>query len=181
MTGVLLTAAMVLPVGLFASPAGAVGGTACKTASGAATFVPGLPKFGSATKTKPTVTIKGAKVGGCVGGTVTGATLSATLKFGTASNCSSLLAGKSGNVKGTIKIVWANAKGTSTIGAAKLTGVAGKPTTQVVSGLISAGKFKGSSLKATTLYTIPNDGSCNTKALTKVTFALVKNTKLVIK
>ena len=52
----LLTAAMVVPVGLSASPAAAVGGTACTKASGAATFKPGLPKVSSTTKVKPTVT-----------------------------------------------------------------------------------------------------------------------------
>ena len=114
----LLTAAMVLPIGLSASPAGAVGGTVCKTASGTATFTPGLPKAGSPTKVTPTVKIAGAKVGGCVGGTVTAGTLSATLKFHIGSNCSSL--NKSGNVYGPLKIVWAAGKGTSNIAKATL-------------------------------------------------------------
>ena len=140
----LLTGAMALPVGLFASPAGAVGGTACKTASGTAIFKPPLAK-GSTTPNKPTVTITGAKVGGCVGGGVTAGTLSATLKFHVARNCVALLQSKSGSVYGPLKIVWANAKGTSTIGKATLAGVTGQPaTTQRVSGAITLGKFKGS-------------------------------------
>jgi hypothetical protein len=183
MTGVLLlTAAMVLPVGLFASPAGAVGGTACKTASGAATFTPALPKFSSTTKVMPTVKVAGAKVGGCVGGGVTAGTLSATLKFHIASNCTTLIQGKSGGVYGPLKIVWANSKGTSTIGKATLALIPGRPPTeQKVSGTVSVGKFKGSKLTAITVYTIPKDGSCNTKGLSKVTFKLKTATKLVIK
>ena len=181
--GALVAAAVMLPVGLVASPAGAVGGTTCKTATGTATFTPPLPKIGSAKKVKSYATIEYAKVGGCVGGAVTAAILHAQLQFGTASNCSSLLAGKTANVTGRIKIPWYAGKvfkGTSLIAKAKLTPVKGKPTTQVVSGVISSGVFKGSSLKATTLYTIKAP-QCASKALSKVTFALVKNTKLVIK
>ena len=182
MGAVLLTAAMALPVGLSASPAGAVGGTACKTASGTAKFTPGLPKASSKTTVKPTVKITGAKVGGCVGGTVTAGTLSATLKFHTASNCTKLIQGKSGNVYGPLKIVWAKNKGTSTVGKALLAGITGQPATiQKVSGKVTLGKFKGSKLTATTEYKLPTDGSCGTKALTKVTFKLKAGTKLVIK
>jgi hypothetical protein len=177
----LLTAAVALPVGLSASPAGAVGGTACKTASGLATFKPALPPVTSSTKVKPTVTIAGSKVGGCVGGGVTAGTLSSTLKFSIASNCTTLLQGKSGGVSGPLKIVWANAKGTSTVGKATLSLISGRPATeQKVSGLVSAGKFKGSKLTATTVYTIPKDG-CSKNALAKVTFKLKTATKLVIK
>jgi hypothetical protein len=180
----LLTAAMVLPVGLSASPAGAVGGTACPKASGTATFKPALPKIHSTTKVLPTVTIVGAKTSGCVGGGVTAGTLSATLKFHTASNCDTLIAGKSGNVYGPLKIVWANSKGTSTIGKATLAGITGQPpTVQKVSGLVTLGKFKGSKLTATTVYTIATTpaGQCSSTGLSKVTFKLKTNTKLVIK
>jgi len=177
----LLTAAMVVPVGLSASPAAAVGGTVCKTASGTATFKPPLPKIGSATTVKPTVGIVGAKVGGCVGGTVTAGTLSATLKFHKASNCQKLVDGVSGDVYGPLKIVWANGKGSSTVGKATLAKVAGQaPTVQKVSGLVTLGKFKGSRLTATTVYTIPT-GGCTATALSKVTFKLKATTKLVIK
>jgi len=180
--GVLVAAALALPVGLMAAPAGAVGGTACAGASGTATFKPGLPKASSATVVKPTVTIAGAKVTKCVGGQVTAGTLSATLKFHTGSNCTKLIQGKSGNVYGPLKIVWANNKGTSTVGKATLGLITGQPaTTQKVSGTVTLGKFKGSKLTATTVYTIPQDGSCSTKALTKVTFKLKTGTKLVIK
>jgi hypothetical protein len=180
-TGVLLlTGSLLVPVGIGATaePAGAVGGTVCKKAVGTATFKPPLPKASSTTTVKPTVTIKGAKVSGCVGGGVTAGTLSATLKFHKASNCAKLIAGQSSNVYGPLKIVWANGKGTSTVGKATLAPVKGQPpTVQKVSGAVTLGKFKGSKLTATTLYTLPSDGSCNTKALSKVTFKLNKTSK----
>jgi hypothetical protein len=181
-TGVLLAGAMLLPAGVIgtATPAAAAGGTVCKTASGTATFTPALPKASSPTKNKPTVKIAGAKVGGCVGGGVTAGTLSATLKFSIASNCLTLAQGKSGGVSGPLKIVWAGGKGTSTIAKATLKGVTGKPTTQNVAGKITLGTFKGSSLKATTIYTIKAP-QCGTAGLSKVTFKLVAGTKLVIK
>ncbi len=183
LTAIIIAVAVMLPLGLVSSPAGAVGGTKCKTATGKATFSPPLPKVGSAKKVKSHPYIIG-KVGGCVGGGITAGTLSAVLRFGTASNCSSLLAGKSAHVTGTIKIPWYAGKVykfTSLIKKAKLTGVKGKPTTQVVSGVISTSDpFKGLSLKATTIFTIKAP-QCRSKALSKVTFALVKNTKLVIK
>ena len=141
-----------------------------------------MPKASSTTKVLPTVKIVGAKVGGCVGGGVTAGTLSATLKFHIASNCTTLIKGKSGDVYGPLKIVWANAKGTSTIGKATLALITGQPaTTQKVSGTVTLGKFKGSKLTAITVYTIPSDGSCGTKGLSKVTFKLKTATKLVIK
>ena len=90
--GMLAATALLLPVGLLASPAGAATGVSCKTATGSATFSPALPKMGSATKVKSTITITGAKLGGCTGG-VTSGTLNAKLTFSTGSNCSMLLAG----------------------------------------------------------------------------------------
>ena len=177
-----MTAAMAVPAALTAAPAGAVGGTACTKAAGTATFNPVLPKLSSTTKVMPTVTITGAKVGGCVGGGVTAGTLSAKLKFHVASNCTTLFNGKSGGVYGPLKIVWANSKGTSTVGKATLAGITGQPpTVQKVSGTVTLGKFKGSKLTATTVYTLPTDGSCSSKGLSKVTFKLKTATKLVIK
>ena len=79
--GLLFAAAIVLPVGLVASPSDAVGGTSCKTVAGAATFSPALPKLSNTKLVLATVTAKGAKVGGCVGGGVKSATASLTAKF----------------------------------------------------------------------------------------------------
>ena len=68
-SGVLLAGAMVLSVGMVASPGGAAAAKpTCKTLSGTATFAPPLPKIGATTTTKPTVSIKGADLTGCTGG-----------------------------------------------------------------------------------------------------------------
>jgi hypothetical protein len=57
-----------------------------------------------------------------------------------------------------------------------------KPATnQLIAGVITKGLFKGSKLTAKISYTVPNDGSCTTKGLSKVAFKLIPGTKLVIK
>ena len=159
--GFLVAAAMVVPLGLIASPAGAAGTTTCKTASGTATFSPALPKIGSKTKVKPTVTIKGAKVSGCTGGVKTG-TFNASLKFSVASNCDTLLAGAPTGTKGTETITW-NTKKTSTV-ALSLVGVKGHVTQTKASGPVSAGLFKGSKQSGSLNYTLPT-GACTTAAI----------------
>jgi hypothetical protein len=164
--GVLVAAAMMLPVGLMASPAGAAAGTTCKTASGTATFTPPLPKVGSTTKVKPTIKVTGT-LSGCTGGGVTGATISATLKQAIAGNCSSLVAGATANIAGTETITW-NTKATSTV-ALKLTGVTKKATETTATGPVSAGLFKGSKQSGTLNYT-PLNGGCGKAALAKVSF-----------
>ena len=176
--GILFATAMVLPIGLSAAPADAVGGTVCKTASGTATFAPALPPVSSAVKNKPTVTIKNGKLGGCVGGAVTSATLTATLKFGNASNCKSLLAGAATGTKGTEKLAWNN-KQTSTV-ALTLTGVPKKPTQTKATGTVTLGLFKGSKQSGTLSYSIPT-GGCASKPLSTVTFKVLPATKITIK
>ncbi|MGO9876637.1 MAG: hypothetical protein ACLPVY_22920 [Acidimicrobiia bacterium] len=166
LAGVLLAAAMMLPVGVMVSPAGAATGTTCKTASGTATFTPPLPKIGSTTKVKPTIKVTGT-LGGCTGGGVTGGTISATLKQAVAGNCSSLLAGATANIAGTETITW-NTKATSTV-ALKLTGVTKKATETTATGPVSAGLFKGTKQAGTLNYT-PLSHGCTTAALVKVSF-----------
>jgi hypothetical protein len=176
--GVLLAAALMLPVGLMASPAGAAAAKpTCKTLSGNASFSPALPKIGSATKVKPTITVKGGKLGGCTGGGVSSAVVGATLKFGVANNCASLLApGGTTSTTGTVSIVW-NTKATST---AKVTlpGVKGKPTTFTLMGSITTGLFKGSKLSVVATFK-PLNGGCTKGALTSVSFT--NNSALTIK
>ena len=112
--GVLLAAALMLPVSLMAAPAGAAAATpTCKSVIGQASFSPALPALKSKATSKPTITIKGAKLTGCTGGGVTGGTVGATLKFGIANNCTTLLAGASTKTTGTVTIAW-NTKKTST-------------------------------------------------------------------
>jgi len=172
--GVLFAVAMVAPIGLVASPAGAAAGATCKTISGTAAFSPGLPPVTAKTTAKPTVTIKNAKLGGCTGG-VTSGTLSATLKFGIANNCKTLIAGATTNTSGTATVVWNN-KTTSTI-ALKLVGVKGKPTQTTIPGTVTTGAFKGSKSSGTVVYTIAG-GQCTSKPLTSVPFKQV--TSIVI-
>jgi hypothetical protein len=166
--GVLLAAAMMLPVGLMASPAGAAAATpTCKTVTGQATFSPALPALKSTATSKPTITIKGAKLSGCAGGGVTGGTVGATLKFGIANNCSTLLKGASTKTTGTVTIAW-NTKATSTA-KVTLVGITGKPTQQTVSGPITTGLFKGKKLSVLTVYTLLK-GGCTTAGLSLVSF-----------
>jgi hypothetical protein len=178
--GLLFASALMLPVGLIATHAGAAAATpTCKTLAGTATFTPAVPKVGSATKVKTTVGIKAAKLGGCAGGGVTGGTVNATLKFGIAANCSSLLAGASTNTTGTVSIAW-NTKATSTVGKATLVGVTGHPTQSTVSGAITAGLFKGKKVSVVTNYVIPK-GGCTTADLAKVTFTILTGKTLTVK
>ena len=166
----LLAATTMLPIGLIASPAGAAVKTSCKSATGSATFTPALPKIGSTAKVKPTIKIVGAKLAGCTGGGVTGGTLSSVVKFATAANCSSLLAGSPTGTKGTETITWSNKK-TSTI-TLTLTAVKGKPTQTKATGVVTAGLFKGAKQAGTLNYT-PVGGGCTSANLSKVTFKQV--------
>jgi hypothetical protein len=169
--GVLMAAAMVLPVGIIATQAGAAAAKpTCTTISGQASFSPALPALSSSATTKPTVTIKGAKLAGCTGGGVTGGTVASTLKFGIANNCKTLLAGASTKTTGTVTIVW-NTKATSTA-KVTLVGVTGKATSQTVSGPITTGLFKGSKISVVTNFT-PLKGGCTTAGLALVSFKQV--------
>jgi hypothetical protein len=150
----------------------------CTKLNGTATFKPPLPKLASAKKLKPTVTIKGAKLAGCTGGGVTGGTVAATMKFGAASNCTTLAEGAPTNTKGTVTVAWSN-KRTSTV-SATLKAVAGKMTLQTLAGKIAAGQFKGSKLSATTEFVIAG-GQCTAQNLSTVPFALARGAKLTVK
>jgi hypothetical protein len=147
-SGVLLAVAMTLPVGLVASPAGAAGGTTCKTNTSVATFKPALPILGSKVKVAYTVTSVG-KLSGCVGGGVTSGTYKTVQKVAPG-NCTTLLTynPKPGNPT-TITTTW-NTKKTST-GTFLLHAIKGNTTKSNVTGSISAGLFKG--LKITTAFT----------------------------
>jgi hypothetical protein len=154
LAGALFASAIMLPLGLIASPAGAVAGATCKTLSGTAKLAPPLPGLQEVMTNKPTVTIKGANLGGCSGG-VTSGTLSATLKFGVSTNCLELtLPGgiSEAKIKGTGTVVW-NTKATSTISFAitnvpKINGH-DQPSHIAIPGTVTAGKFKGSKVSAT--------------------------------
>ncbi len=172
--GAFVAAALLLPAGLIATPAGAapVKGTTCTKLAGTATLKPGLSN--TTAKNKPTITIKNAKLTGCNNGVKTG-TLSATLKYGLAQNCIGQAQGKSSGIKGTAKIVW-NDKSTSTL-SLKLVGVTGKPTQTTIPGTVTAGKFKGSKSTGTIEYKL-GAGQCGAKPFTSATFT--SKTKIVI-
>jgi hypothetical protein len=150
LAGALFASAMMLPLGLIASPAGAVAGATCKTLSGTAKLSPALPGLEEVVTAKPTVTIKGAMLGGCSGG-VTSGTLSATLKFGQSTNCLELtLPGgvSAAKIKGTATVAW-NTKSTSTLSFSIVNGPKVKGHDQPsdilsIPGTVTAGKFKGS-------------------------------------
>jgi hypothetical protein len=181
MTGVALAAAMAMPIGLLASPAPAAPptGLTCTAAKGTATLKPPLAR-GATTPNKPVISISRATLGGCR--SYNHGALYAHLKFSIARNCKAVLDGKSGGVSGTVHMTWSFGKPTSDIAHATLKGIPGKPaTSQVLSGTITKGLFKGSKLTAKVGYTIPNDGSRITKGLSKVTFKLLPGTQLVIK
>ena len=151
----LFASAMMLPLGLIASPAGAATGPSCKTLSGTAKLSPALPGLEKVLEAKPTVTIKGARLGGCSGG-VTSGTLSATLKFGQPTNCLdfTLPGGVSAaKIKGTATVVW-NTKATSTLTLSIANGPTIKghtqpPNTISIPGTVTAGQFKGSKVSGT--------------------------------
>jgi hypothetical protein len=175
---VLMLVALMLPVGLMgAAPAGAVGGTKCKAVSGTATFKPALPKFTSTKQVTPSVTAKGAQIGGCVGGGVKSAGATLTAKFSKPGNCVTLAKGTANPVRGKLSLTW-NTKQISTIGAVLLTGIPNTATQLRIAGKVTAGLFKGSALSGTVNYT-PQGGGCTKVNLAKVTLKQI--TSLVIK
>src|ERR1700690_2614138 len=154
LAGALFASAMTLPLGLVASPAGAAAGGAGKKPGGPAALSPALPGLEKVVTATPTVTIKGAKLGGCSGG-VTSGTMSATLKFGESTNCleptlpGSVSAAK---IKGTAIVVW-NTTATSTISFSITNGPksSGHQPSELISipGSVTAGKFKSSKVSGT--------------------------------
>ena len=162
--GILLAVAMLLPVGLVASPAGAAGGTTCKTNTGTSVFTPALPPVSSSATVNST-TVGTGTISGCVGGGVTGGTYKSTIKY-TKFNCKQLLAYNPVARVGTITTTWSNHK-TST-GTITLHAIKGNVTKVNVTGTTSSGLFKG--MKLTTSFSfaaIPATG-CVSTPLAKV-------------
>lgn len=174
----LLFAAATAALGIVASPAASVDNAAskpvCKSLNGTATFSPALPKLASPAKVKPTVTIK-ANLTGCAGGGIVSGSLTARLKFGIASNCTTLATGANTNTKGSATIVWSTKASTTATVTSRA--VAGKPTTQVVAGPVTAGLFKGSRLSVTTIFFAPKSG-CTSSGLSKVTISQATSLKI---
>jgi hypothetical protein len=168
--GLLLAAALMLPVGIIAaSPAGAAGGTVCKTAAGTATFAPALPIFTSKAKVKGTLSAKGT-IGGCAGGGVTKATTKFTSpKSKTGANCTTLSKPdpKGKGTIGSFTITWGPGK-TST--AKTFTILQTKnPVQATTKGKITAGLFVGKSITGKVQYALPKN-ACSKTPLKTVTY-----------
>jgi hypothetical protein len=169
--GVLLAVAMLLPAALMTAPAGAAGGTTCKSGTASGAFAPALPPLTSKAKVKDVITATGALK------TCTGSVKAASFKFvstkSTGSNCSTLLTyttTKSGLISGTLTITW-NTKATSTV-ALTFNDVKGKATTNAPSGKVTAGLFKGSSFKTTFTYKAVPATGCVSTPLSKVSVTI---------
>ena len=178
--GVLLAVAMVLPLTMMATPAGAAGGTVCTTSSGTAKFTPPLPILTSSVKVNSTLTATGT-VGKCAGGGVTSGhtTFTQTVK-GTPGNCTTLTKPdpKSKGTIGKLVVTWNTGKtSTATAFTVKQTKTI---TTSTTTGKITAGLFIGSSITGSVTYTVPK-GGCSTKPLATVTYVAAKGAKFVIK
>jgi hypothetical protein len=163
---------MVVPTAvLTAQPAGAAGGTTCKTFTGSVTFHPPLPPLGSKATVKGYFTVAG-KLSGCTG-VVRSATVSGkSVTSKTGQNCQTIATSKTPNTVN-LTTKWNNGK-TST---GKLTSKPGSnPTIQTVTGTTASGLFKGLHTSTTVQYTIPS-GQCSSKPGSKFT---LKNTKPVV-
>jgi hypothetical protein len=159
--GLLVSAAAVV-----SAPAGAAGGTSCKTGKGTATFTPPLPPIGKTAKVKDVLKSKGT-VAGC-SGAVKSATITGVSPKSTGSNCTTLGTSKTAT-KVTLTVKWN--KGAASTVAGQLKVITGKPATnQAFTGKISAGQFKGLSVSGKILYKIPT-GQCTAKPLSNVTYA----------
>jgi hypothetical protein len=164
--GLFAAAALLVPAAMIISqPAGAAGGTVCKSGKGSATFTPPLPKLGDPKKVKDVLKSKGT-LAGC-SGKVKSATVSGVSPKSTGSNCTTIATSKTAT-KVTLTVKW-NAGPASTV-AGSLKVIAGKPATnQAFTGKISAGQFKGLSVSGKIVYTIPS-GQCTKKPLSNVTY-----------
>lgn len=171
--GVLLAVAMVLPIGLVASPAGAAAVLTCTKLTGTATFTPPVSPTVSATHK----IVSHSTISGCTG---TKGISSGKVTFTSTSikeNCKILLANKKSSTA-TVTVKWNNGKvsgpGPATVSYVSL-GVV-KITSKMTNG-----PFKGKTSVSKTLF-LPTGGGCLTKgkslATTSVSFA--KGTKLTI-
>jgi len=164
--GAVLAVATLLSTALVGvAPAGAAGGTTCKTNTGTATFTPPLPSLKSTATVNSTVTSSG-KLSGCVGGGVTGGTYKVSYKDTTSHNCKQLLTYTTKTTTASITTTWSNGK--TSVGTITLIGIKTNPTKDNVTGVTKSGLFAG--LHLTTSYAfkaVPATG-CVSTALAKV-------------
>jgi hypothetical protein len=165
--GVVLAVATLLSTVLLVgvTPAGAAGGTTCKTNTGTATFTPPLPPLSSSATVNSTVNSSGT-LSGCVGGGVTGGTYKLSYKDTTSHNCKQLLTYTTKTTTATITTTWSNHK--TSVGTITLIAIKGNPTKSNVTGVTKTGLFAG--LHTTTSFAfkaVPATG-CTSTPLAKV-------------
>jgi hypothetical protein len=175
--GVLLAAALALPVGaLIAAPGGAAAATpTCKTAAGSATFKPPLPDLTSTKKVKSSLTAVGT-VGKCTGGGVaSGKTKFVSPTSKTGANCATLAKPdpKSKGTVGSITITWNNNK-TSTAKVFTIKQTTANATHANTTGKITAGLFKGKSISGQVAYTLPKGACTKGHPLKTVKYSAIK-------
>ena len=162
-----LVAAGLLTSILAATPAGAAGGTTCKAGGGTVTFTPPLPD-GTSVKKVRAVQRRNGTLSGCSGTVKNGKIVGVSPK-GTGANCQTIQTWTSKPTKMALTVKWNTGK-SSTI-AAQLKEIANvSVTTQTVSGSVTGGLFKGSTLSGKFTYTLPKDGCSKGHPLAKVTY-----------
>ena len=175
LTAVVIAATIIVPLGSFASPAGAVSGTNCNVFGGRITFAPRLPPFGNHARVISTITGTKLILEGCKGATATWGRVSFAVKTTTKLNCTTL--GPAGfTAKGNATIKWskgASSTITLTLTTPRLTNNAN------INAKITAGQFAGLTWTGTTQYGLDN-GSCTTAPLGLASIQLAKGMKLVI-
>ena len=170
--GLGLAVALMAPVGvLTANPAGAAGGTSCKTQTGTATIKPGL----GTTKKDQTITAV-TNISGCVGGGVKSGKGTAIVKV-KKGDCAGLAkTGQHMAINETIK--WNTGKTSTVVGTSTTGPKVGQAT---ISAKVTKGLFVGKKLSTVVSFTpAKGGGSCtNASPLKKLTIKGVK--PLVIK
>jgi hypothetical protein len=155
--------ALMAPLVFTAGSAGAATLVTCAKPSGSVAFVPGLgatPKLQTTTFSLP--------IKGCKGGGVTSGSSKGSAKGTTKSSCGTFAT--AGKTVTKVTITW-NTKKTSTATLTTLVSIGGGKTgiTATVSGRISAGLFKGKTLKTKVKVTIPSGSCTDAKPLKKAT------------
>jgi hypothetical protein len=166
--GIGVALVMLAPIAGFAAPpAGATGGTACKTITADAKFSPGLPMLGRSTKVASTVTATGT-VGNCSGGGVKSGTFltTYTIKSG---NCRTLLTYSAVPISMTFTTTWNTNK--TTTAAIQLRALNGDPTKHTVTGAVTAGQFKGMHISATFTFVLLTKKGCLTVPLKEISIS----------
>ncbi len=165
--GLFAAAALLVPAAIIVSqPAGAAGGTSCKTGKGSATFTPPLPKLGDTKKVKDVLKSKGT-LAGC-SGAVKSATITGVSPKSTGSNCTTIANPAGKPTKVTLTVKWN--KGAASTVAGQLAIIKGKPVTnQAFTGKVTKGQFVGLKVAGKITYKIPT-GQCVSKPLSNVTY-----------